>query len=50
MSSKKKRVEAKPIEQWNAEDWETAYNILNKKYQHLRDCMRKAMQNLNVAI
>ena len=26
----------KPIEEWTAKEWETAYNILNAKFENLR--------------
>lgn len=50
MSSKRKQVQEKPVDEWTVEDWEKAYNQLNAKYQKLRDLMRRAIQTLSVAI
>lgn len=49
MTKKKKHIEPKPIEKWDAKDWEAAYNTLNAKYDKLKDRMRKAMNAMSQA-
>lgn len=48
--AKKGKQEVKPVEDWNPQDWEIAYNILQAKYEALRIAMRKALNNLSSAI
>ena len=41
--------EPKPIEEWTAKEWETAYNLLNAKFDKLKNKMRIALNNLSKA-
>jgi len=40
----------KPIEQWGAEEWKTAYNQLSQRHEKLRAHMQLALQQLSKAI
>ena len=42
--------EPKPIEEWTVKEWETAYGTLTRKYDLLRETLRKALQTLNAAV
>ena len=39
----------KPIEEWTAKEWETAYHILMKKFDELKVHMRLALNFMNKA-
>ena len=41
--------EPKPIEEWSVKEWETAYNLLNERFDKLRNKMRKAMNAISQA-
>ena len=41
--------ELKPIEQWTTKEWETAYNLLNAKFDKLKNKMRIALNQLSEA-
>jgi len=41
--------ELKPIEQWTTKEWETAYNLLNSKFDKLKNKMRIALNQLSEA-
>jgi len=49
MSSRRNQPEVKAVEEWTAKEWETAYNLLVKKYDKLRDHMRVALNLLSKA-
>jgi len=49
MPSKRNQPEVKAVEEWTAKEWETAYNLLVKKYDKLRDHMRVALNLLSKA-
>jgi len=49
MAKRKKPQEVKPIEKFDVKDWEAAYNILNEKYDKLKNKMRKAMNCISQA-
>jgi hypothetical protein len=44
------KVAPKPVDEWGAEEWQIAYNILTAKYEKLRDKMRLALNTLSAAI
>ena len=49
MSKAQFKKEVKPIEQWSAVEWETAYNLLNAKFDKLKNKMRIALNELSKA-
>jgi hypothetical protein len=49
MAKKRFAQEIKPIEQWTAKEWETAYNLLNERFDRLKNKMRLAMIELSRA-
>ena len=50
MALKKTEKRVKPVEEWTAGDWETAYGVLMRKHERLREIMRLALQHLNKAV
>lgn len=47
MGTKRNDPKPKPIEEWGAEEWQVAYNLLQKKYDKLKDHMRIALNLLS---
>ncbi|HUX79671.1 MAG TPA: hypothetical protein VMW10_08025 [Alphaproteobacteria bacterium] len=50
MGLKRDEKKVKSVEEWTAADWEVAYNVLQTKYDKLRNVMRRALQVLSVSI
>ena len=49
MAKRRFTGEPKPIEEWTTKEWEVAYNILNEKFDKLKNKMRQALMNLSRA-
>ena len=49
MAKRKFSDQPKPIEEWTAKEWETAYNLLNEKYDKLKNKMRQAINHISQA-
>lgn len=49
MAKRRFSDEPKPIEEWTTKEWETAYNVLNAKFDKLKDRMRLALNLLTKA-
>ena len=49
MGKYKPEKELKPIEKWTTQEWEIAYNLLNSKFDKLKNKMRIALNQLSEA-
>ena len=49
MGKKNIQEDIQPIEKWDTTQWEAAYNLLNSKFDRLKNKMRLAMQELSNA-
>ena len=49
MAKKYAGQEVKPIEQWTPKEWEAAYNLLNERFEKLKNKMRQALNYLSMA-
>jgi len=50
MVKKRNDHKEKPVDEWGVKEWETAYSVLTRKYERLREHMRLALQQLNKSI
>jgi len=50
MTTKRYDPKPKPIDEWGAEEWETAYNVLNSKFESVKKDLKAIMVYLHRAI